>query len=131
MAGASDPSFILYRGVSWITRPLTCGREGKSPSSTMPSPLVSGTLSPGPTTVRVTTTRSAAAARNSRVGDFSRRQFTGVPARSSRDLASLQGQRTGTQSAGFGAAHSKGARHRSVAGSSRMLLEYLTIGDWG
>src|SRR5262249_14279900 len=109
---------------SWITRPLTCGGEAKSPSSTTASPLASGTLSPGATTVRATTPRSAAAARNSGVGDFSRRQFTGVPVRSSSDFASFQGQRTGTQSPGFGAAHSKGAKHRSVAGSSRMLLDY-------
>jgi len=63
---------------------------------------------------------------------LSRRQLTGLPASSSNDLASDQGQRAGTQSAGFGAeAYEGGRQQRRVTQNAHILIFLIYDGQGG
>src|SRR5581483_5434453 len=137
--GAGAPSFMRLREVSSMTvaptpatRTAVTAFSGKSPSSTIPLTfaatafLASATVSPpGARTARVTRPRCAAAVIRSAGKLRSSRQFTGDPWRRSRERASAQGHRTGTQSAGFGAAaHRIGESESARTQDLHILLIY-------
>src|SRR5206468_1662388 len=107
--------------------------SGKSPSRTIPLTCAASALrafatvsAPGDRTASVTRPRCAAAAISSAGELRSSRQLSDVPWSRTSERASPQGHRTGTQSAGFGAA---AYRSGDSASARRQGLHILLIYD--